>query len=231
MKNTALFLLLIFAINRTTAQELKADVSYFYLYSNEWDKAIQTYNFSRPFVPQKQPLLMHGFNASASYIFKSEKKFNHGINVSYSRVKSAAKNENLDNALILNFLNIGYILHYDNPDKLKGFYADLIISVTSSGLFRRVNGEPFEYDDTKAQALGIGGNLSFKGGYQIHLKNKFHLSPFILLGYTPYMYSANTEAVINQTKGLSSKSWTGILNAQIGLAFHIKPRLSSTGLQ
>jgi len=218
--------LLLFTFSNTMAQEFKTDVSYKYMFANQWDKAIQTYNFSRPFISEKQPLLMHGLNASISYIFKSTKNLRHGINLSYSYFRSSSENENLENVLNLHSLNLGYILHYENNDMLKGLYTDLIISATSSGLFRKVNGEAFEYDDTKSKAFGIGGDIALKLGYCVKLKNKNYLSPFIALGYTPYLYSPNTEALINQTKGLLGKNWTGILTTQIGLTFHIRKQIN-----
>ena len=66
--------ILLFAYSIASAQEFKADVSYKYMYSNQWDKTIQTYNFSRPFLKENQPLLMNGLNTSVSYIFKNEKR-------------------------------------------------------------------------------------------------------------------------------------------------------------
>lgn len=216
------FGILFLTLKNIAAQEFRADVSYKYMLSDKWDKAIQTYNFSRPFLEEKQPLLMHGLNASASYIFKSSRKFKHGLNLSFSYFKSSAENENLNNILHLHFLNLGYIIHFENTKKHKGLYTDLIISAVSSGLFRNVNDEPFEYDNTRAKAFGIGGNLSVKGGYYLNLKNKIYLSPFVLVGYTPYMYSPNSEALINQTKGLVNNKWTGIFATQVGMTFHIR---------
>lgn len=216
--------LLSFAFCNTLAQEFKMEPSYKYMFANQWDKAIQTYNFSRPFIIEKQPLLVHGLNASISYICKSAQKLRHGINLSYSFFRSSSKNENFENALELHFLNLGYILHFEYNDRFNELYTDLIISAALSGLFRKVNEEAFEYDETKSKALGIGGDIAMKLGYCVPLKNKTYLSPFITLGYTPYLYSPNTESVINQTKELVSKNWTGILTTQIGLSLHIKPK-------
>ena len=98
--------LLVLSIN-LTAQELKLDLSYKYIYSKQWDRAIQTYNFSRPFLTKKQPLLMNGLNTSLSYVFKNEKHFKHGINLSYSYFRSSAENENFNNSLNLHFINLG----------------------------------------------------------------------------------------------------------------------------
>jgi hypothetical protein len=207
------------------AQEFKMGVAYTHLYSKQWDKAIQTYNFSRPFVVEKQPLLMHGLNSSLSYIFKSSKNLKQGINVSYSYYRSSAENEKIENTLNLSFLHFGYVLHYEKPEKYKGFYSDLAISVKSSALFRNVHGGPFVYDEATSKAFGIGSDIFLKSGYLLNLKDKMNISPFILIAYTPYLYSPNTEVVINQTKGLTSEKWTGIMSAQIGMAFHVREKL------
>ena len=213
--------LLILSIN-ASAQEIKLDLSYKNIFSNQWDKIIQTYNFSRSYLTEKQPLLKNGLNTSVSYIFKNEKNLKHGINLSYSYIRSSAENENFNNTLNLHFINLGYILHNENPEKWKKIYSELIISATSSGLFRNVNREPFHYDETKLKAFGIGADVHLKIGYYLKLKNKNFLSPFISIAYNPYQYSPNSEAVINQTKGLISKNWTSILSTQIGLTFHIR---------
>jgi hypothetical protein len=222
MRTLVLLSLLLLKFSFLIAQEFKTDLSYNYLYSNEWDKAIQTYNFSRPFNTERQPLINQGLNAALSYIFESNKNFKHGVNLSYSYFRSFAENENFENNLNLHFLNLGYVLHYESNEKFKGVYTDLIISAKSSGLFRYVNGEPFDYDETTSKAFGIGADICLKTGYYLKLKSKMYVSPFISIAYTPYLYSPNNEAVINQTRGLSSKNWTGILTTQIGLTFHIR---------
>ena len=222
MKNITASVVFMLAFFHATGQEVKVDVGYKYLYSNQWDKAIQTYNFSRPDLIEKQPLLMHGLNTSISYIFKSTKNVKQGLNLSYSYFRSLAENENSINLINLHFINLGYVLHYENSEKLKGLYTDFMLSVTSSGVFRRLNEAPFIYSETQSKAFGIGGEINVKCGYYFKLKNKAYFSPYVMCGYTPYLFSPNTEVVINQTKGLASKNWTSILTGQVGLAFHLK---------
>lgn len=222
MKVIMLFIVLFSVYLNTIAQEFKMDASYNYLFANQWDKAIQTYNFSRPFNYEKQPLFMHGLTTFGTYISESAKQFKHGINLSYSFFRSSSENENLDVKLHLSFLKLAYLLHYEYKEKLKNWYTDFIFSATTSALFRNVNGKPFTYDEKKSKAFGIGGDISIKIGYFMKFKNKNGLSPFVLIAYTPYFYSPNTEAVINQTKGLATKSSTTILSAQMGIAFQLK---------
>ncbi len=214
---TLFLLLFLFLFIDAQSQEIEVDLSYKYMFASNWDKAIQSYNFSRPFLPEKQPLFIHGINASASYIFKSENKFKQGINASYSHFSSYAENVNFVNQLNLHFLNVGYILRYESTEKLKGLTTDFILSASSSALFRNVNDEPFIYDEARSKAFGIGGDLSVKTSYSFNLKNSIRLSPFIQIGYTPYLYSPNTEAVINETTGLTTPDFTGVFTSQIGV--------------
>ena len=204
------------------SQEIEVDISYKYMFATNWDKAIQTYNFSRPFLTEKQPLFIHGINGSASYIFKSENKFKQGINASYSHFTSYIENVNFVNQLNLHFLNVGYILRCESTEKYKGLTTDLILSASSSALFRNVNDAPFIYDEARSKAFGIGADLSIKTSYSFNLKNNIRLSPFIQIGYTPYLYSPNTEAVINQTTGLPTPEFTGVFTSQIGVKVHMR---------
>ncbi len=222
MRKIVLFSFLLFRCLSSSAQEFKLDASYAYMYSSQLDKAIQTYNFTRPELTEKQPLLTNGINASASYIFRNNKLFKHGINISYAVFQSWAENKNFSNQLNLHVANLGYLLHYENPEKYKGFYFDLIVSATSSLLYRVLNDEPFFYDETLSKSFGIGGAVQLKLGYSFQLKNKCYLSPFLSVACSPYLFSPNNEAVINQTKGLVCRNWTETLMAQFGLAFHVR---------
>jgi hypothetical protein len=219
----ALFLLLfLFPFFDTQAQEIEADLSYKYMFASNWDKAIQTYNFSRPFLTEKQPLFMHGMNGSVSYIFKSENKFKQGINASYSHFSSYAENVNFVNQYNLHFLNVGYMLRYESTEKLKGLTTDFILSASSSALFRNVNDEPFIFDDARSKAFGTGGDLSVRTSYSFNIKNNIRLSPFVQVGYTPYLFSPNTQAVINQTRGLVSPNFTDVFSSQVGLKVQLR---------
>lgn len=219
---TLYLLLFLFLFIDTQSQEIEADLSYKYMFASNWDKAIQSYNFSRPFLTEKQPLFIHGINGSASYIFKSENKFKQGINASYSHFSSYAENVNFVNQYNLHFLNVGYVLRYESAEKYKGLTTDFILSASSSALFRNVNNEPFIYDDMRSKAFGIGGDLSVRTSYSFNIKNKIRLSPFVQIGYTPYLFSPNTEAVINQTTGLLAPNFTDVFSSQIGVKVRVR---------
>lgn len=224
MRRALVLVFLFFCSRASFAQEFKFDVSYQYLYAKQWDKVIQGYNFSRPSIANQQSLLNHGFNTSLSYIFTSQKNLKHGINLGYAYFGSSADNRNFQNKLNLHFINLAYLMHLENEAKMKGLYFDLIFGVKASGLFRNLNGEDFLYDDIWSKAFGIGADLGLKMGYKIQLKSGHALAPFVAFTFSPAFYAPNTEVVINQTRTLLSKNYTGVLNSQLGVVYILSKR-------
>lgn len=200
------------------SQDLSVGFGYSYLFAKQWDKAIQTYNFSRPFIVQKQPLLTNGATIYSSYLFNSGKRHRHGIICSYSYFNSSSTNENLSNTLNLHLVKLGCMMHLENTKQLKGLSIDLIVSALLGGLLRRVNQTPYFYDDKRAKALGIGGNIGVKCAYRcLKINKRLTVSPYVDAGFTPYFYAPEFESLINQTKQLASKKSTDILNLELGL--------------
>lgn len=199
------------------AQSYQLDFSYQYMAAKQWDLAVQSYNFSRPFNEQKQALLAHGISSNFSYLFKNNRKLKHGLSLSYSFTRSNALNENLDNSLHLNLMQLSYLLQYQFSGKTEGLDISFQAGGMASALFRRVNGEPLLEDDTRIKAFGTGIGLKISSAYSFSLSEKIGLGPFLAFGYSPFFFSPNTEAVLNQTKGLSSKRYTQIAYGQLGV--------------
>lgn len=214
--------------NNLNAQSISADLSYTYLYSGQFDKAIQTYNFSRPHLSEKQPLLMHGANAFLSYLFQSDRTVKQGIGISYSRISSTAENDNWKNTLNLHLLDLSFLFHYEHSGKISGLYSQLLISAKAGTLNRRINGEPLVVDEENLKARSIGGSVNLFSGYNLKTKGRTLLSPFIAVGYCPFLFAPNAEGVINQTLELSGKSWTTLLTAQVGFGIRFN-RKANTG--
>ena len=210
---------IVFSINGRS-QIVTTSVSYEYFYSRTMDKIVQTYNFDRPFLQNKQPLFSNGINASFSYFGKREKRWSHGLYSSYTLVQSFAENQNFTNRFLFHLIDLGYSARYQDSSKFGGFYSELQISSKWSGLFRRTNGEPFISDSTRSHSFGVGGTISFVVGYSFKLKNKSSISPIFQLSCTPYIYAPNTESVINCTKGLISKTWQTFFYSRIGIVYH-----------
>lgn len=205
----------VFLAHKLQAQQLRFGVNYEYMSSKLWNQNIQTYNFSRPFLDKKQPLLSHGFGLSFSYLFGSSSDFSHGVGLSYSRFGSSAENDGLNSTFNQNFAKLGYILHFQKNES--PFYTELGISAVGGILLRKVNDEAFEFDGDRAKAYGIGGEINLKAGYEFALSDKLFLSPFVGIGYIPYYNSPNSESILNQTTELISEEEPSFLNASFGI--------------
>ena len=194
-------------------------VGYNYMVAGGWDRAIQTYNFARPELTDKQPLLIHGVQLSYNYLFRSEKPMQHGFLFSYRYFRSAAQNENFNAAINVHLVNIGYLYHGKNLTKASPFFVDVSVSVLLGGIFRNVNGDPLRDDESRIWAPGIGGELRPRIGYDLLVKEKWTFSPYLQTTYCPFYYSPRAEAMLNQTIGLTGPKYTGILSLEVGICF------------
>lgn len=207
------------------AQKLSLDVTYKYMYSKQWDRSIQLYNFSRPWLIEKQPLFMHGVNAGFSYDVSSKKEFNHGLSVDFSFFRSVSENKNMVNAINLYISNMGYFVRKDFRILHSNCYTEIRLALTVSGIFRRINQEPMLVDETQTRAFGIGSDIQVKFGYELPCLAGIKGSLFLAVSYAPYVYSPYSESVLNQTMGITNHYGTGIVGAQIGFrkVFSLSP--------
>ena len=214
MKNALFFSFFFFHVMH--AQKLSLDVSYKYMYAKQWDRSIQLYNFSRPWLIEKQPLLMHGVNAGFSYDVSSKKEFIHGLSVDFSFFRSVSENKNMVNAINLYISNMGYFVRKDFRILHSNCYTEIRLALTVSGIFRRINQEPMLVDETQTRAFGIGSDIQVKFGYELPCLAGIKGSLFLAVSYAPYVYSPYSESVLNQTMGITNHYGTGIVGAQIG---------------
>ncbi len=219
MRNV-LFILSLLIATALSAQEKTISAGYCYLYSPQFDKAIQTYNFSRPELANNQPLLQHGLGARLSIVYPSEKMLSHGFGVSYTLHGSTATNPNFETNLRLHLLRFNYVLAMHQPSCDGGAYASISFSAVGGGLFRYVNNEAVTDDGKSFRALGIGAEISGRYGYRFCIGETTAISPFVELAISPFYYSPNTEAVLNQTKTLATTPWSQYLVAQVGCSAH-----------
>jgi hypothetical protein len=214
MKNTLFFCIFFFHV--VHAQKFSMDVSYKYMYAKQWDRSIQLYNFSRPWLIEKQPLFMHGFNASFNYTLSTKQELIHGLSFDLSFFRSVAENKNMANAINLYISNLGYFARKDFSILHSNCYTEMRLALTVSGLFRRVNQEPILVDETPTRAFGIGSDVQVKFGYSLPCLAEIKGSLFLAISYAPYVYSPYSESVLNQTMGITNHYGTGIVGAQIG---------------
>ena len=222
MRNFPAFIAL-FLTTLSYGQQIRVEFAYTNLYSKQFDHLIKTYNYSRPFLQEQQPLLDHGFYSGVSYLFKSEKILKSGINLDYALIRSSAENQNLDVKLAFNMLEAGYFLNYQNKGKLGNFYSELGLNLVLGLLNKRHNSQPYLIDDSKVRSFQAGVSLNFNIGYMIELSHKCKISPFIGLQYSPYFSEGQSEVVINQTSDLinEQEQYTSFFKFNVGLRFYL----------
>jgi len=221
MKLRVLFLTLgVLLISEFNAQEINISAGYQYSYSEIWDKAIQRYNFARPFQDKTQPLLIHGGFIEGSYFIKSKENFNSGVKLSYSLTRSSSSN--LDDVSInLHQFNLGYSLRYAFEGSLKRMMVEADVSALTSILSKRVNNEIELIDEEKNRAFGVGFNLGFTISYIIEKGDK-QLTPFMSIKYSPYLRSPESESILDQSISIFGTNDIRIFNCMLGLRYTLK---------
>lgn len=215
---TKLFILFLLIAGTSHSQMLRYNAGYAYLYSQQLDRAIQTYNFSRPNLSEKQPLLQHGLQGGISYLFKSENNWQHGLGFNYTFHTSVASNPNARVRLNYQMFDIGYIANVQS--KSEKFNAEIGISGVAGVMNRKLNGATFKSDDSPVRSLQFGGLVRVQLGYAINIGNNAKLSPFAGLSFAPYFSEGQSEIVINQTSTLLDEEYTTFFRVELGCRFH-----------
>ncbi len=214
---------LLLCASSTNAQNVRIGVGYNYLYSKQFDNLIQTYNFSRPYLQENQPLLSSGIHSDFSYLFNSDRSLKSGFILQHSAYRSWAENLGTDTKLVFNLMGIGYLMHYENKQKLSGLFFDLSASGLIGILIKKIDNETLLVDEEKLRSIQFGGYLNLSTGYKFNMSDKLVISPFIGFGFAPYFSEGTSESVINQTSTLISEDeeYTSFMNFQVGIRIHL----------
>lgn len=202
-------------------QTVQAEFSYDYLYNKQWDRLIQTYNESRPFLEEKQPLFQHGMHVGTGYTFPSVSRVNHGIQLGYSLFLSGAENDGLENRLLLHSVTLNYQFVLDSLWKSPRLYCFGHTGVNGSGVYRRINGEPFIVDEKRSKAWGIGASLEAGIGYHFPFGKRLTANPFASVHCLPGFYFPGIERVVNQTQGLVANDFSVALAFKVGIRLQL----------
>ena len=206
-------------------QSLNFGIGYQFQYASAYREAIQTYNFARPWLEKKQPLLENGLYVNVDYIFPAKKMIHHGIMLNYLFYRSYAINPDFEVGINQHGLNLGYLFRLDG-EKLKGFSLDFGASVATNYLDRKINNDFIQNDnDRKLIAVGIGWNFDFKLGYHVPFSASSNMTPFIGFG-VGRIFNTQAEAILNQTQTLTGEpcSWMIVARAGIQIELHFSKK-------
>jgi hypothetical protein len=217
-----IILIALMGINFQSFSQNYVSVAYAYFYSPFLDKCIQTYNFDRPFLVEKQPLFQHGVNGTFQHIFKSDKKFKKGIGFEYQRMTSQVENQNLTNKLSLNSYTIAFILQKEQKIKNAHFDFQFMVDLALLELNNKKNKQKNLINNSIINNFGLGTNISFSSSYKNDFLIKNRLFPYLKTTTSAYYYAPYFEAIINGTKNLILTK--NIFNSSIilGLKYQLK---------
>ena len=201
----------------TLAQEHHVDVGYRYLFAPRWDRMVQTYNVSRPFLDELQPLLQHGIGMGYACFFPGERRFRSGLSIGYDRFISHADASGLKSRIRLHQLRVGYTARILPQDRESPWQVEVGASVLGNHLSRQVNDAPIEDDELRQRSLGIGADLNAQLGRRFPWGGTRLIMPYVAAHIAPYVYQPTAEVVLNQTRGLVAGDGTFMLMIGAGV--------------
>ena len=208
-------------------QDMSIGIGYQYMWANEWDKAIQTYNFSTPELDVKQPLLDHGFMVNFKYVGKEKGYWSSGIVLGYAQHGSEAINPEFTTNINVKLAKLGYTVRCQPKERCPKIYWDASIFVTGAITSRTINGEIMSEEDP-LRVKSIGGGMNMSLGYWMSLGDKLMMSPFAGISYLPVLWAPQGESALNLTNGLAGKRSTDAWMGQLGVRFHFGKRTASS---
>lgn len=200
------------------AQQLTLGGGYQYLYSSEWDNAMQRYNFNRSFTDEAQPLLIHSTFIETAYFFASDRKTHSGVKLDYGFSRSNASNTESDLSFHLHLINLGYSFQYSFNYLKQQFYLETDVAFSTALLNKRIDGEIEVIDDEASRATEFGGKVALSLFYVIPINSDRQLAPFIGMAYAPY-FGSESEFLIDQTISPSSASDIKVLSVKVGVRY------------
>lgn len=180
---------------------------YSYMYPKEWDKIVQTYNWARPWLSNKQPLLASGFTAGIVYAYDATKGFRFTQELKFSKYTSIAANDNYNLSLTTNFArySIGFevypfIIANNNVEPWKRYF---FIGLSPGASFMwggmKFNEEVLELDREPYRPLNITPTIGAYTGYKFDVNHKFSIIPVIGMTFLPIARMKDFDIALHGT--------------------------------
>ena len=223
MKRIALCIAFCIVCASAEAQEHHFDLGYRYLYAPAWDRMVQTYTFSRPFLDDTQPLLQHGFGAGYARTFSSERRIRSGVAMGYDRFISQAEATGLESRIRLHQLRISYTVRFLQKKLESPWQLEAGVGMIGHHLSRLVNDAPIADEEQRPRSLSVGADVNVLVGRRFTWGAERWIVPYVALNVAPYVYQPTAEVVLNQTRGLVAGNGTFLLLVQAGMRLTLGP--------
>ena len=195
--------------------------------AKQWNRAIQTYNFSRPFLEEKQPNLAGAAQVGMSYLFKNKTPFRYGPGIQYAMVRSTAENGGETDRIQVQWpeLVFHFRYYYSFRDSASGpsnaLYIETAPGFSILTMERRIDGELQTVDDTEQRFTGYGVALHTQVGFSWRVSEKLALEPYFSYTYDPLINIPESPVLINQTENFDLREGTSAGRLRLGLAIRL----------
>jgi hypothetical protein len=205
------------------AQVKTVELRYQNLTAFEWNKAVRTYNFSRPFLENKQPLIQQGFGIGYSKLKSKKENRLSGFEFSLSGYRSAVKNENYEVALNALTLGMGYEFRFDELFEKSEMNFLLVPKMQAIGLGRWQDGDlvALEFEESTTRLLTVGACLGLGTAVQIPVgKKSSEKLTYLKLGleYYPFWWTYQSQVLLNQSVAGPAIDFGSALLFHIGIS-------------
>lgn len=168
------------------------DLGYGNFGSRAFDNTIRYYNFSQPFLKNKQPLLQHGFYGSLYYYGKGSGKFRPGGTFNFCYFPSLPVDKEFQFSILPKAFTLGLLagfFPFDTLSRLSALSFDgaLNFGVLSTGL--RLDGEKFmTEEEVKYKSNTFTYNAELKINYRLVKTKSYAMGLFANVSFWPRVY-------------------------------------------
>jgi hypothetical protein len=181
---------------------------YHNLHAFAWNESVRTYNFARPFLDNKQPLLQHGVGFKYYTSSAKEGAAQKGFNIGLSWYQSKVENENYSVALHAGTFSVGYRLLVRELFESSGLLLSVSPEIQGTFIGRWQDEELLwlEMDDeeTRLIKLGVGAGINSALHYPIIKSEKSGVFLKLSLLYNPLWWTPGSSSVITQSNAVIS---------------------------
>jgi len=202
------------------AQQTGWSVSYKTLHVTTWNEAVRTYNFSRPFLSEKSPLLSHGVGISYLKTKPTSKGWERGWDWRLSYFQTSSSSTNLDLTIAATQLSLGHRFRLTEESEAgkRDFYLTPLLNI--HGLARFHNGELIEIEEGEGSrrlltgGFGLGGEMALR--QSLWSFKTSNISLILGLQYEPVRWTYQPADIFNLSLTANEKNLSDAFTFRAG---------------
>ncbi|MCS6981387.1 MAG: hypothetical protein NZM65_04240 [Flavobacteriales bacterium] len=203
-------------------QGFHIQTGYSYLWCRSWDRVLNYYYFTRPYLNGSPRYLESGFTVSTGYAFSSFRAPIHGVVAGYSNAWAVYREDNYRLRFWWHTVMAGYRARLRRMSRAEGFYGELGIHFAGAWLERKSYWKDNNTLHHRYVAFGWGGGFSGEAGYMLPYEEWVARPGFFVKVASNFIHMPGAEVALNQTQGLYLRNWHTVVMLQGGISLLIR---------